>query len=75
MKSLIDLDANTLLAMSQAKRTAQRYLVADVVLGNQLLELLDDLTRALDVTTATNAYCYFHENSLSVFCILIIFDL
>ena len=65
MDYIIHGDADAKLALVQAERAAQFNLVADVVLGNQFLQLLDDLTGTFDVAgradTDSNIHEYVHS--------------
>ena len=67
-EGVVDGNANTLLALAHAEGSAEIYLVADVVFGDQLLELLDDLARALDVAGASDTNSDFKHNSLPLLC-------
>ena len=53
--------AHALLAVTHAEGAAQLDLVADVVLGNEVLKLCYDLARALDVAGATDTNCDFQH--------------
>jgi hypothetical protein len=64
---LIHQNAHALLASADAEGAAQFHLVADFVLGNQILQLLNDLTGALDVAGASDAYCNLNHTFLLFF--------
>ena len=58
----VDRDADAELALAHAERAAQFRLVADIVLGNQALEGLDDLTGTLHMAgrADTNGNSHIH---------------
>ena len=53
-----------LLALTHAEGAAELYLITEIVLSYQILELLYYLTRALDVAGATDTNCNFKHNIL-----------
>ena len=64
MEGVIYRYAYALLTLAHAKGSAELYLVADIILGNQILNLLYYLTRTLDVTGASDTNCNFKHNIL-----------
>ena len=64
MKGSVNRNANTLLAVAKAKGSAKVYLVAYVVLGNQILKLFYYLTGAFDVARASDTNSNFHIDFL-----------
>jgi hypothetical protein len=67
MEGVVHGNAHTLLALAHAEGAAQLYLLTEVMLGNEALELLYDLARALDVAGATDTNCDFqHTDYLSI---------
>ena len=74
MKGSVNRNANTLLAVAKAKGSAKVYLVAYVVLGNQILKLFYYLTGSLNVAGASNTYCNLH-NFFPRIDLFLIFDL
>ena len=65
MECVVEKHTNPLLTISEAKRAAKFDLVANIILGNQILKLFNDITRALNVTTTSNTNNYFHKTILS----------
>ena len=66
MEGIIYRYAYALLTFSHAERTAKLDLVSDIVLVYQILELLDYLTRALDMARTSDTNRYFkHKIYLS----------
>ena len=61
MEGVVDRYANALLALAHAEGAAQLYLFAQIVLRDQTLELLNDLTGALDVAGASDTNCNFNH--------------
>jgi hypothetical protein len=64
MEGVVDRNAYALLALTHAEGATQLYLLTEIVLGNQILELLDYLARALDVAGATDTNRNFQHNIL-----------
>jgi hypothetical protein len=64
MEGIIHGDAYALLALTHAEGAAQLYLIADLVLGNEILQLLYDLTRTLDMAGASDTNSNFKHNLL-----------
>ena len=61
MKGIPNCYTYTTLAFSHAKGAAKLYLIANLVCGDQGLELLHYLSRALDMTGASDANRYFQH--------------
>jgi hypothetical protein len=59
MEGVVNGYANAHLAFTHAKGTAKLYFIGKIVFGNQILQLLYYLARALDVAGATDANCNF----------------
>jgi hypothetical protein len=53
-----------LLTLAHAEGAAKLYLIAEIILGNQILKLLYYLTRTLDVAGASDTNCNFKHNIL-----------
>ena len=64
MEGVIDRYAYALLTLTHAEGAAQLYLFAQIVLGDQILELLNDLAGALDVAGASDTNCNFKHKIL-----------
>ena len=56
--------ANALLALTHAEGAAQLYLIANVMLGNELLKRGNDLAGALNVAGATDTNDNFHHDCI-----------
>jgi len=61
MEYIVHRDADAKLALAHAERSAQFNLVTDVVLGDQPLQLLDDLTGPLDMAGRADTDGNIHE--------------
>ena len=57
-------DADALLALAHAEGAAKLHLVAQVMLGDETLDLSHDLARALDVAGAADANGNFHHDCI-----------
>jgi hypothetical protein len=57
----VNADAYSLLTIAKTEGAAELHLVLNVVLADQLLELLHNLTGAFDMTRASDTYCNFHD--------------
>ena len=57
-------DAYALLALAHAEGAAKLYLVANLMFGDEILQLLNNLTRTLDVAGASDTNCNFKNNIL-----------
>ena len=55
-------NTNALLALAHAEGTAKLYLITEIVLCNEVLKLLNDLTGSLNVAGATDTNSYFKHN-------------
>jgi hypothetical protein len=67
MEVVIYRNTNTLRTFAHAEGAAQLNLIAQFVLGNQILELLNNLARAFDVAGATDTNRNFkHDVYLSI---------
>jgi hypothetical protein len=64
MELVADRYANALLALAHAEGSAQINLVCEVVLCDQILKLLNDLTGSLDVAGATDTNSDFQHDKL-----------
>jgi hypothetical protein len=64
MEGIVYRNAHALLALAHAEGATQLYLIFKLVLGNQILKLFYDLTRALDMAGASNTNCNFKHNIL-----------
>ncbi len=67
MELVVDHNANALLTVSKTEGTAKSNLFSKVIFCNKSLKLFYYSAGSLNVTTATDTYCYFHKNYLSVF--------
>ena len=67
MEGIIHAHAHALLAISHAEGAAKLHLVRNVVAGDQALQLFNDLTRALDVTGASDTYSDFDHDFVPLF--------
>jgi hypothetical protein len=67
MEGLVNRYAYAQLALTHAEGAAQLYLVTEVVLGDQALQLLYDLAGSLNVAGATDANCDFQHVVLPLF--------
>ena len=56
--------ADALLALTHAEGAAQLYLIANVMLGNELLKRGNDLAGALNVAGATDTNDNFHHDCI-----------
>ena len=56
MECIINGNANTLLALTHAEGTAQLYLVTEVMLGDEILKLLDLLSEKREVYRGSTRY-------------------
>ena len=66
MELVVNSYTYTLLAVAHTEGAAKLYLLANVVLCDELLKLTYYLTGALDVTGATDTYCDFKHLFVSV---------
>ena len=64
MEGVVYGDAYALLALAHAEGAAKLYLVANLMFGDEILQLLNNLTRTLDVAGATNTNSNFKHNIL-----------
>ena len=67
MEYAVNCYANALLALTQAECASEIYLVAKIVVGDQLLKLFYYLTGSFDVAATTDAYNDFHVFSSQSF--------
>ena len=63
MELVVHCDADALLALTHAEGAAQLYLIFQVVLFYQVLQLLDDLAGAFEVAGAADANGAFQSKS------------
>ena len=56
--------AHALLALAHAEGAAELYLLTEILLCEEILKLLNYLTRTLDVAGATDTNCDFKHNIL-----------
>ena len=59
-EGVVHRDADALLATAQAEAAGQFDLVAQIILADELLQVLYDLTGTLDVTGTADTYRDFH---------------
>jgi hypothetical protein len=75
MECAIHCDANARLALTHTECTAEFNLISDAMLGDQILKLLYDLTRALDVAgTADTNYYFQHTHNLALLIEILFID-
>ena len=65
MEGVVYHDAYALLALTKAEGAAKLYLILQLVLRDQLLQLLHYLTGSFDVAGASNTNCNFHKSFLA----------
>ena len=73
MEGIVDRYAYALLTLTHAEGAAKLDLLTQIVFGNQVLKLLNNLTRTLNVAGASDTYCNFKHNILPFF--ILDFDL
>jgi hypothetical protein len=64
MEGVVNGNANALLALAHAEGAAKLYLVSEVVLRDEILKLLNYLTRTFDVARTSDTNCNFKHNIL-----------
>ena len=64
MEGVVHRNAHALLALTHAEGAAELNLITEIVLRNQILQLLNYLTRTLNVAGATDTNRNFKHNML-----------
>ena len=67
MESIVYSYAHTLLTFAHAEGAAELYLLAESVLQNEMLKLLNYLTGAFDMAGASDTNCNFYHEFIPLF--------
>ena len=68
MNSVVYHNAYALLTLAETERSAKLYLIVELVLFDQRLDLLNYLTRAFDMAGASYTYCNLHKFNPRIYC-------